>query len=61
MAVKATAKAIEGKRAKQAGVLVDPGKLEASPKAEILREQAACLNPVNQISCILSDFKTKLP
>jgi hypothetical protein len=60
MAVNATAKAVESKRAKQAGALVDPGKLEASPKAEILREQAASLNPVNQISCILSDLKIKL-
>jgi hypothetical protein len=61
MAVNATAKAIERKRAKQTSVLVDPGKLEVSPKAEILREQAAFLNPVNQISSILSDFKTKRP
>ncbi len=61
MAVTATAKAIEKKSVQQMGVLVDPGKLAASPQVEILREQAAVLNPVYQISCILSDFKTKLP
>lgn len=57
MAASATAKAIAKKSeiVDRMGTLVDPGMMEVSPKLELLRESAALLNPMYQISCLLEE------
>jgi hypothetical protein len=36
--------------------VIDPGKLDLGRDMELLRDQAASMNPHYQISCILSDL-----